>query len=312
MISQKAKESVEDKSNGRNKYKNDLHDLLYHNEMTNNTRYKLIEDPKVKKPQEFISRDTIAKFFALVFLGLVPFSFFVSKIIFLPLIAFYFLALSFQERGWVISQRWKDVVFLHYKVDPKELQKLVPFPLDLFEGEAIVSIVPFVMSRIRFPFLLPVPGLSQLLELNLRTYVIVNDRPAVYFFTLDSNHLPGVLIARWFFALPYRWVKLSFSFKRQYEFQSKEFLLKASVGELKEQSEFDRWSTERYALFTKRGLKTYQGTVEHEPWKLQALQVDELTDHFSSLLGEHLRMRTLVGTSYSQSLDVRFRPFKRL
>lgn len=264
------------------------------------------------KSHKLISRDRIAKALALLSLLLVPFSFLVSKILFLPLIAFYFLVLSFQKRGWVISQRWKDVVFLHYKVDAKELQKKVPFPLDLFEGDAIVSIVPFVMSRIRFPFLFPVPGLSQLLELNLRTYVIVNGTPAVYFFTLDSNHLPGVLIARWFFALPYRWVKLSFSFERHYKFQSKDFHLKASVGGLKAQSEFDRWSTERYALFTKRGQKIYQGIVEHRPWKLQTLQVDELTDHFSSLLGEHLRMRTLVGTSYSESLDVRFRPFKRL
>lgn len=228
------------------------------------------------------------------------------------LIALYFGALTFQEKGWIISQRWSDVVFLHYKVDPQELQKKVPFPLDLYEGDAIVSIVPFVMSRIRFPFLLPVPGLSQLLELNLRTYVIVNGRPAVYFFTLDSNHLPGVLIARWFFALPYRWIKLTFSFDRWYEFQSKDFYLKGSVGELKAPNEFDRWSTERYALFTKRGLKTYQGIVEHGPWKLQAFQVQELSDHFSSLLGENLRMKTLLGTSYSQSLDVRFRPFRRL
>ena len=262
--------------------------------------------------QALFSRDRVAQSLALVSLILIPFSFLLSKLLFLPLVGFYFLVLTFQDRGWVISQRWKDVVFLHYKVNPEKLQKMVPFPLDLFEGEAVVSIVPFVMSRIRFPFLLPVPGLSQLLELNLRTYVIVNNRPAVYFFTLDSNHLPGILIARWFFALPYRWMKLAFSFDRHYEFRSKDFYLKGSIGDHKNSSEFDLWSTERYALFTKRGQKTYQGIVEHAPWKLQSFQVDELTDHFSSLLGEDLKMRNLVGTSYSSSLDVRFRPIRRL
>ena len=122
----------------------------------------------------------------------------------------FFWALSLQEKGWIISQRWSEVAFLHYEVDAQILQPHCPFPLDTFKGKAVLSIVPFVMSRIRFPFLPQVPGLSRLLELNLRTYVIKDGRPAVYFFTLDSNHLPGVLIARWFFALPYRWMELKF------------------------------------------------------------------------------------------------------
>jgi uncharacterized protein YqjF (DUF2071 family) len=195
-------------------------------------------------------------------------------------------------------------------VDAFELQKKVPFPLDLYRGEAVVSIVPFVMRKIRFPFLFPVPGLSQLLELNLRTYVKVNGRSAVYFFTLDSNHLPAVLIARWFFALPYRWIKLSFSFHGIYEFTSPQFHLKALVKEVKASSDFDRWATERYALFTKRGEAVYEGNVDHRPWVLQELAVIELEDNFSSIIGEDLKMQSLLGASYSQSLDVRFRPFR--
>ncbi len=257
-------------------------------------------------------KDTALRTIAFVSLGLIPFSFLISWVVFPFLILIYFFALSFQDKGWVISQHWRDVIFLHYKVDVSELQKRVPFPLDLYQGEAVVSIVPFVMSKIRFPFLLPVPGLSQLLELNLRTYVRVNGRPAVYFFTLDSNHLPGVLIARWFFALPYRWIKLSFSFRDLYEFASPEFQLKARVKEVKLSSDFDRWSTERYALFTKRGETVYEGTVEHRPWRLQEIEIVELQDNFSSLIGEHLKMKALSGASYSQSLDVRFRPFKKV
>lgn len=257
-------------------------------------------------------RDSLSQGIALLCLVLVPFSFLWSWFFFPFLIAFYFIALSFQDRGWTISQRWLDVVFLHYKVDPKELQKKVPFPLDLYQGQAIISMAPFAMSNIRFPFLPPVPGLSQLLELNLRTYVILNGRPAVYFFTLDSNHLPGVLIARWFFALPYRWIKLTFSFQKLYEFSSPSFLLKAKVGEERPSSEFDRWSTERYALLTKRGETTFEGIVEHAPWPLRELNVVELQDNFSNLIGEEFKMSSLLGTSYSKSLDVRFRPFKRV
>ena len=228
------------------------------------------------------------------------------------LLNYFFRNQILTKKGWIISQHWKDVVFLHYTVDASELQKKVPFPLDLYQGQAVVSIVPFVMGKIRFPFLPPIPWLSKLLELNLRTYVKLNGRPVVYFFTLDSNHLPGVLIARWFFSLPYRWMKLKFSHKGSYEFTSPQFRLKARVGEVRTSTEFDRWSTERYGLLTKRGENVFEGIVEHLPWTLQDLEIEELTDNFSSLIGEHLKMKSVMSSAYSQSLQVRFRPFRRL
>jgi hypothetical protein len=224
----------------------------------------------------------------------------------------YFWALSLQRSGWLMAQRWREVAFLHYEVSAVELQKKVPFPLDLYEGKAIVSIVPFIMEGIRFPYLPAIPGLSRLLELNLRTYVNVNGKRGVYFFTLDSNHLPGVLIARWFFALPYRWVKLTFSSSTNYAFTAPNLRLSGEVGPPRTSSAFDLWATERYALYTKRGDDTLIGVVEHEPWSLQDLSVVQLDDKFSSLLGAHLALKSCFATSYCKSLDVRFRPFRKI
>lgn len=272
-------------------------------------------------------RDFAARMCALWFLALIPVHIYVShneipifgisnpvflwaRTFFQPVL--YFWALSLQDKGWIMSQHWSDVIFLHYEVDAQKLQQLTPFPLDLYEGKAIVSIVPFVMSRIRFPFLPSIPGLSRLLELNLRTYVRVNGVPAVYFFTLDSNHLPGVLIARWFFALPYRWVKLHFNKNKNYEFSSSKFELKAQIGEIALPNDFDRWATERYALFTHRGSASLCGIVEHAPWKLQMLKVISLRDDFSSLLGMDLKAQAFRATAYAQQLDVRFRPFRKI
>jgi uncharacterized protein YqjF (DUF2071 family) len=272
-------------------------------------------------------RDLAAKGSALWFLALIPIHVYISlkdikvgeidltllmwiRTFFQPVL--FFWALSLQEKGWIISQRWSEVVFLHYKVDAKKLQEITPFPLDLYQGDAIVSIVPFVMGRIRFPFLFPIPGLAKLLELNLRTYVKVNGRPAVYFFTLDSNHLPGVLIARWFFSLPYRWVKLGFKHKDFYQFRSPQFEIKARVRGEKPSSELDLFLTERYALYTMRGSQNLVGIVEHEPWRLRELEIEEIKDNFSILIGDEFKMRDLLGASYAHSLDVRFRPFRRL
>lgn len=271
-------------------------------------------------------RDLTAQITALWFLFLIPVHLYVSyfsipmfgvsdpmglwgRTLFQPVL--FFWALSLQDKGWIMSQRWTDVVFLHYEVDPNELQAKVPFPLDLYEGKGIVSIVPFVMGLIRFPFLPPIPGLSSLLELNLRTYVKVNGQSAVYFFTLDSNHLPGVLIARWFFALPYRWVQLRFSHKDDYHFKSPQLELKGRVKEAQLEDNFTTWATERYALLTNRGRKNLIGEVLHPPWSLQEFEVLIIKDEFSVLLGEELRVKSFRAVSYAQELDVRFKPFRK-
>lgn len=273
------------------------------------------------------SRDLSAKLSALWFLLLTPVHIYVSvneiamfgfdhpvllwgRTLLQPVL--YFWALTLQTKGWLMAQRWSDVVFLHYEVNANRLQERVPFPLDLYQGKAIVSIVPFVMSRIRFPFILPIPGVSKLLELNLRTYVRVNGKPAVYFFTLDSNHLPAVLIARWFFSLPYRWVRLSFKSLPLYAFESPLFKLKARIGVSKVNSEFDYWATERYALFTKRGDAAYMGIVDHPKWSLSEVEVVELKDEFSQMLGSELPLGAFLGAAYCHKIDVSFKPFRKI
>lgn len=221
----------------------------------------------------------------------------------------FFWALSLQEKGWIISQRWSDILFLNYEVDVTELQHLVPYPLDLFNGKAVVSIVPFIMDRIRFPFLPAVPGFSKLFELNLRTYVKVNGRPAVYFLTLDTNHLPAVGVARLGFNLPYRYKAMKLSHENFYVFKSSQLYINAKIGDPVGENDFHQWITERYALVTNRFGVDLWGVVEHVPWKLYEAKVLDINDHFSN---EFLVLKNFLGASYAKNLDVRFRPFSRI
>ena len=65
------------------------------------------------------------------------------------------------------------------------------------------------MRNIRPRCLPAVPGISNFLELNLRTYVY--DRagvPGVWFYSLDANQPLAVAIARRFFHLPYQRAKM--------------------------------------------------------------------------------------------------------
>ncbi len=265
--------------------------------------------------------DLSSKICALWFLALIPVHIYVSyfkipmfgvdqpvflwaRTLMQPLL--FFWALSQQRSGWIISQQWKNVLFLHYEVNPEELQKLVPYPIDLYHGKGVVSIVPFVMKRIRFPFLPSVPGLSKLYELNLRTYVRINNKPAVYFFTLDSNHFFAVLIARLGFSLPYRFRPIEIAIQNTYRLKSDELTLEAKIEDEIIQDEFHQWATERYALITKRFGRDMWGVVEHEKWKLQSVKLKEIRDQFSP---QFLKLNHFLGASYAETLDVRFRPF---
>src|SRR5271167_2092209 len=44
---------------------------------------------------------------------------------------------------------WKQVLMIHFEVDPQALQREVSFKLDLFNGRAFVSAVAFTMSGMR-------------------------------------------------------------------------------------------------------------------------------------------------------------------
>ena len=57
--------------------------------------------------------------------------------------------------------------------------------MDTFGGRAYLGIVPFFMRNIRPRFLPTVPGISNFMELNLRTYVY------------DRSGVPGSGSTRW-------------------------------------------------------------------------------------------------------------------
>lgn len=216
---------------------------------------------------------------------------------------------------WIIEQEWKHVFFIHYEIDPVLIQHLVPFKLDLYGNKAIISIVPFLMEGIRFPYLPAVPLVSKLWELNIRTYVEVDGVRGIYFFTLETDSKIGELIAKKFFHLPYRYSQIKAAITEgQYHFEHARaelsFKLEASLREEKKPEPFDIWALERYCLFTKNKKQTFRGDVIHEPWQLRRVEVTRLEDHFTKMVTEGINHQ--VGASYSDYLKVRFRPFKRI
>src|SRR5829696_1188469 len=109
------------------------------------------------------------------------------------------------DSPWILTQSWHDLLFVHWSIDVAALRPLVPaaFELDLFEAQAWVAVVPFQMSNVSPRAVPALPWISAFPELNVRTYVRMNGRGGVYFFSLDATNPVAVAIARTLVHLPY-------------------------------------------------------------------------------------------------------------
>ena len=214
-----------------------------------------------------------------------------------------------EKKSWVISQKWSNLLFLNFSLPAKVIQDKLPPPLkvDTFEGKAYISIVPFMMSSIRFPYTPPLP-FSKLLELNIRTYVQLEGVPGIYFFTLDTNHKLASYIAQRFFSLPYRHTSLTAKCQaKQLYYSSPHFEVRAMIKERKEKTTFDHWIVERYHLFTQKKSSLLQGTALHPPWSLHEV---DLTYQDNGFLHSFDLDTAVFSNAYAaDALDVKFKAF---
>ena len=178
---------------------------------------------------------------------------------------------------------WRHVLFANWPVDADVVAPHVPdsMTLDTYEGRAWLSVVPFTNVDVRPPWLPSGVGVP-LPELNLRTYVVHDGQPGVYFFSLDAQGVLGVLGARLFHHLPYYYARIELAaegdriqfrsrrlhpgsrpthFRATYEPTGDRFLA--------DSNSLEAFLTERYRYYT----ETQSGSVryadiEHEPWPL--------------------------------------------
>jgi uncharacterized protein YqjF (DUF2071 family)/uncharacterized protein with NAD-binding domain and iron-sulfur cluster len=110
---------------------------------------------------------------------------------------------------WATFQTWQNLLFTHWPVPASVITPYLPkgLEVDLFEGQAYVSMVAMKMGHICFRLIgnltSTIPGESSFPELNLRTYVTCNGRKGVYFLRADAEALIADLGARLLFHMPY-------------------------------------------------------------------------------------------------------------
>src|SRR3954453_15038508 len=99
----------------------------------------------------------------------------------------------------MMSQRWRDLTFLHWAVDPAEVAHRMPSGVrpDTLGGVTYVGLIPFRMVGAGVARGPAVPWLGTFLETNVRLYSVDRTgRRGIVFLTLEANRAAVVLGAR--------------------------------------------------------------------------------------------------------------------
>ena len=188
---------------------------------------------------------------------------------------------------------WRCLLFLHWRMDAQMLQEKLPkgLHIDTFDGSAWLAIVPFMMTKVRPKGLPAIPGISDFLELNVRTYVYDNEGvPGVWFFSLDCSSGLAVRIAQKKFKLPYMKARMKTAVADDIHYTCRRDdsyggqppgNLRLSVyryngvgdERLAEPDSLDFFLMERYYLYAQDGDTIRRAQVIHEPYQIREAEV---------------------------------------
>jgi len=217
-----------------------------------------------------------------------------------------------------MAQTWRELLFAHWAVDPEVLGRVMPPQLrpDVREGSAWLAVTPFRVEGFRLRGLPPLPFASGFLEVNVRTYVTVDGRPGIYFFSLDANSRLAVRGARLTYRLPYFRSRMSMSHgDGAIEMRAARASPDGPAAELvwryrpdgaplpRRRQSLERWLTERYCLYTldDRGV-IQRGEIHHPPWSLQPAMATIKANSMAGALGVTLEGDPLL--HYAERQDV--------
>jgi len=189
-----------------------------------------------------------------------------------------------------MSMRWHNLLFMHWPLPPQVLRPHIPAPLrlDTLDGAAWIGIVPFQMRGVTARLLPSLPGLSAFCELNVRTYVTIDGKPGVWFFSLDAANALAVRGARLAFHLPYydahmrcvtegRIVRYS-SARTHRLVPPADFTASyrpTGPPAFARPDTLEDWLTARYALYAaSRHGRVWRGDIDHAPWPLQPAEAE--------------------------------------
>lgn len=215
----------------------------------------------------------------------------------------------YPDSSYKVYQEWHDAVFLHWEIDMSVLHNMLPegIEVDTLDGKAYISLVAFKAENSKPRYMTSVPFISDFLEANIRTYVVRDGIPGIYFYNMKSDKAFSAAIFRNLTGFPYYPSNMHQDKQNlsSYQHQTRNYYdLRYEQGSpIEEKSELDRWLTERYCVYLNRFNKLLRFDVHHEEWPLQQMEIKDLRIRY------HLKEFTLkdpkpVLAHYSKGVEV--------
>ncbi|MBB6626560.1 DUF2071 domain-containing protein [Nocardioides sp. KIGAM211] len=204
----------------------------------------------------------------------------------------------------VMSQWWRDIAFLHWRVDPAVVAPLLPEGVrpDVHDGSTWVGLIPFRMVDGALGHRGPVPRFGTFNETNVRLYSVDDaGRHGVVFRSLEADRLAVVAAARATFGVPYQWARLSvdppelgpepegrtISYRgRRHGRRGVGGRIDVEVGApIAEPSPLDVFLTARFGLHTRVLGRTLWVPNTHGPWPLRVARATHVEDSLVAAAG---------------------------
>jgi uncharacterized protein YqjF (DUF2071 family) len=198
----------------------------------------------------------------------------------------------------LFDQRWTDLAFLHWPVDPTVVAPFMPPGVepDVIDGVTYVGLIPFHMRGAGPGRGHAAPYLGDFLETNVRLYgVDAAGRHGVVFRSLEASRLMTVLAARWGYRLPYVWSRMevscdgdvwTWSSRRRWPDRGLQTHVSLRVGApIEEPTPLDIWLTARWGLHHRVAGRTIWTPNEHDAWPLRTAEVLEIADDLLAAAG---------------------------
>jgi uncharacterized protein YqjF (DUF2071 family) len=220
----------------------------------------------------------------------------------------------------VMVQSWNEIVFVHWRYEPSEVQQLLPtgVEVDTFDGSAWVGLIPFHMDGLGLPpsRLHPLPHVGSFPEVNIRTYVRSRGRRGVYFLSLDIDRYLPAVVARLGYRIPYcvgdvRHLRVGdrvmSSVDRRWPRSGRgaTAAMSVRVGAAIDSDPLAAFLTARWGLISSNPDSRFgYAPVDHPAWQLQEAEIE----HFDERLTRAAGLSAPVGTPhvvFSAGTDVR-------
>jgi len=233
------------------------------------------------------------------------------------------------EGSPAMLQNWRDLLFMHFSVEPEELVGLIPSGLtldtypDAYGQEmAWIGLVPFRVEGFRLPFTPPIPGVSNFPETNVRTYVHANcHNPGVWFFSLDAGKWVAAMAGKLTYHLPYYHAQMEVRDEANiFEYDSdrlegpiarSSIRVRAGLAEYVSQPEsLDYFLTERRILYSVYGGELYSAHIHHPRYLIGDAVLRKCNE--SLMKANKLPERDWEHTCFSPGVNVEAFPLRRV